>query len=236
MGRAVNFIGRAFAAFLALLQPQTPAPVLSAPVVLPGTSFMDRRRFAAQVHHKSAKNPNGFPTRARKAESCIAIVLHQTACIMGERPERFDGGGAHFFVTRAGRVIWLHGFDRIVAAANGWNAGSVSIEVDGLYDGDERHPAWDNPATSIHEKGVALTPEATKATLQLIAWIRVQCPTVREILAHRQSSAERADDPGQALWRDIALMCGLPTVPNAVVTGGSPIPESWDPAQVGVKY
>lgn len=195
----------------------------------PGIEFHDRRAFASQSHH-------GFATHARDPKKCIAVVLHQTACIMGERIERFDGGGAHFFVTRAGRVIWLHGFDRVVAAANGWNEGSVSIEVDGLFDGDEHHAAWDNPATAIHERGVKLTPEQTKATLELIQWIRAQCPTVREILAHRQSSASRLDDPGQQPWREIALVCGLPTVPNAVVTGGARIPESWDPSQVGVKY
>lgn len=205
-------------------------------MTFPGVEFLDRRQFAAQVHHKSEKNPGGFPTHARKPEQCIAITLHQAACILGERPERYDSGGAHFFVTRAGRVIWLHGFDRIVAAANGWNSGSVSIEIDGLYDGDEHHPAWDNPATSIHEKGVSLTSEATQAALQLIAWCRIECPTIREILAHRQSSASRLDDPGQAPWRSIALVCGLPTVPNATVTGGAPIPESWDPSQRGVKY
>lgn len=225
----MTFLGRAFAAFLALMTPQTPAPVLSAPVVLPGIEFHDRRKFAAQSHH-------GFATKKREAERVIAICLHQTACILGERIERYDGGGAHFFVTRAGRVIWLHDFATTVAAANGWNDGSVSIEIDGLFDGDEHHAAWDNPKTAIHERGVILTPEATKAALQLIAWIRVQCPTVREILAHRQSSASRQDDPGQAPWRDVALACGLPTAPNATVTGGAPIPESWDASQRGVKY
>lgn len=225
----MTIIGRAFAAFLALLTPQTPVPVLAAPVVVPGIEFHDRRLTAAQSHH-------GFPTKKRKLASVIAICLHQSACILGERPARYDGGGAHFFVTRAGRVIWLHDFDRNVAAANGWNAGSISIEIDGLFDGDDEHAAWDNPETAIHEKAVNLTPEATKAALQLIAWIRIKCPTVREILAHRQSSPTRQDDPGQVPWRDIALVCGLPTVPNATITGGRPIPQSWDTSQRGVKF
>src|SRR5690606_36522501 len=138
-----------------LIQPQPfPAPEL------PGVEFHDRRRFAAQKHH-------GYPTRARSLESVTGICLHQTACHMGERPSRYDGMGAHVGVTRQGKVIWLHDWTRRVVHGNGWNAGTVGIEIDGLYAGVEGDisTVWDDPSTKHREQPMALTAEAVEATL-----------------------------------------------------------------------
>lgn len=210
-----------------LTAPQPPA----APELHPGIEFHDRRATAAQTHH-------GYPVRIRKLERVTGICLHQTACSMGERPARYDGTGAHVIVTRAGRVIWLHDFNHRVIAANGWNDGTVSIEIDGLYagvDGDPR-TVWNDPSTPQREQGMQLTPESVQACLQVIAWMRASVPSIRVVVAHRQSSIDRRDDPGSAIWQQIGLRCGLLVAPQTTLSGGLPIPEAWDPACKGVPY
>jgi hypothetical protein len=201
-----------------LVASPTPAPV--APLVLPGVEFHDRRKTAAQSHH-------GYKTRARKLSKVTGICLHQAACYLGERPARYDTGGAHVFVTRQGRVIWLHDFDRWVCAANGWNDGTISIEIDGLYAGFIGGRVWDNPRTPQREVGMELTPEAARAALQVIEWIRAQVPGVRVIVAHRQASADRPDDPGEAIWKAVALPSGLVMAPSTTLGDGLPLPDEW---------
>lgn len=207
------------------------------PLDLPGVEFHDRRRTAAQSHH-------GYKTRARTIASVTGITLHQTACVMGERPARYDGGGAHVFVTRAGKVIWLHDWDRRVIAANGLNDSTVSIEFDGLLFGIEGDikTVWDNPATSARENGMPLTQEQVEAGLDCIRWIVADVARrggkVTAIRAHREASASRRSDPGQAVWRDVALMAcaelGL-TAGGGTLGNGLPIPEVWGGA-AGARY
>jgi hypothetical protein len=202
------------------------------PPSLPGSEFHDRRRFAAQSHH-------GYKTRVRPLAKVTGICLHQTACVMGERPQRYDGMGAHVGVTRAGRVIWLHDWDRRVIAANGLNDSTVSIEFDGLLFGVEgdAHTVWDNPATPAREQGMALTPEQVTAGRDVIRWIVADVArrggAVTAIRAHREASASRRSDPGQAVWRDVALPMaaelGL-AAGGKTIGDGLPIPREWDPA------
>lgn len=188
---------------------------------LPGVEFHDRRREAAQTHH-------GYPTRRRLLSRVTGICLHQTGCHMGERPARYDGMGAHVGVTRQGRVIWLHDFNRRVIAANGWNDGTVSVEIDGLYAGVEGGPVWDNPATAVREQAMTLTPEAVLAAQQVVRWIVASVPSVRVIVAHRQASASRRSDPGEAIWKSVALTSGLETANETTLGDGRPIPMEWD--------
>jgi len=90
-------------------------------------SLFDRREHAAPK----------YPTSARPWSKVTGICLHQTACHMGERLERYNTIGAHFVVTRSGKVLWMHGLERLVVHGNGWNNQTVGIEIDGLYAGIE---------------------------------------------------------------------------------------------------
>lgn len=217
----------------------TAAPL---PEQLPGVVFYDRRRTAAQAHGERGK----WKVGRRSIKKLTGICLHQTACVLGERPERWDTVGAHFGITRSGAVMWLHDFDHLVAAANGWNDGTVSIEVDGLFAGDERDPAsvWDDPSTKKRELGMEPTPEQIHALQQLIRWIHDKAAAlganIRVLVAHRQSSKSRRDDPGSAVWRRGALPMmaelGLSDGGVGFVLGGYPIPECWDPRAKSIPY
>lgn len=205
----------------------------------PGMEFHDRREFAAQKH-------DGWPTRARAWKRVTGITLHQTACHMGERPARYDGVGAHVGVTREGRVIWLHSFDRRVIHGNGWNDGCVGIELDGLYagiDGDDS-TVWDDPSTARREVGMGLTDVQAEAARQVVRWIVRECATngatIKALVAHRQSSRDRRNDPGSAIWKAVALPLhvelGLSDGGQGFDIGGRPIPEAWNHAYKGERY
>jgi hypothetical protein len=180
----------------------------------------------------------------RPIEHVTGCVLHQTACLLGERPERYDTVGAHFAVTRAGKVIWLHDFNRKVAAANGWNNGTFSVEIDGIYAGVEGDPStvWDDPTTAIHERAMVLTPETVTAAKALIRWSKsILGARMNVLVAHRQSSGSRRDDPGSAIWQQIALPmhAELQLSDGGIgfkLDDGMPIPESWDPRCHGYRY
>jgi hypothetical protein len=205
-------------------------------------ALIDRRDDAAQGHGPK----QGWRVRQRGWHEVTGICLHQTACLLGERAERWDTVGCHVGVTRAGQVIWLHDFDRIVAHGNGWNGKTVGIEIDGLYagiDGDE-DTVWNDPSTPWKEKGMALTAESVDAARQTIRWIcqRVlaHAGRVRVLVAHRQSSQSRRNDPGSAIWQQVALPMhaelDLGDGGVGFSIGGYPIPQEWDPRCAGHRY
>lgn len=202
-------------------------------------NLIDRRKFAAQQHGPKGK----WKVGRRALAKTTGICLHQTACLLGERPERWDTVGCHVGITRSGKVIWLHDFDRVVAHGNGWNAQTVGIEIDGLYAGIEgdAKTVWDDPSTPQRELGMVLTVETEIAVKDAIRWICGKAPAVKALVAHRQSSESRRNDPGSAIWQRIALPmmkeCDLSDGgPGFKIGDGRPIPEAWDPSRRLVRY
>ena len=203
----------------------------------PPTVLSDIRPTALASHDRGGRPWN----------KVTGICLHQTACVLGERPARWETVGAHIGVMRSGRVVHIHDFNRIVWHGNGWNAGTVGIEIDGLYEGVEGDPktVWDDPSTAVHEKGMTPTTAAIEATKQAIRWICSEVAKhggeVKALVAHRQSSDSRRNDPGSALWKAVALPmhAELELSDGGVgfkLGAGYPIPESWDPRCTGLKY
>lgn len=210
------------------------------PTIQPGTAFHDRRSTAAQAHGPGGK----WRVTSRPWRKVTGITLHQTACVLGERPARWDTVGAHIGVTRAGQVIWLHDFDRVVVHGHGFNAQCVGIEIDGLYCGVEGRPetVWDDPSTRMREQGMALTAEAADAAKQVIRWIVDEVDgkggDVKALVAHRQSAEDRRNDPGSEIWQRVALPMhaelGLSDGGDGFqLGGGRPIPREWDPKRTG---
>lgn len=211
------------------------------PPVPPKTKFEDRLR--DRRDHASSKHVFG----KRDWSKVTGICLHQTACNLGEKPARWDTVGCHVGVTRTGQVVWLHDFDKLVVHGNGWNAQTVGIEIDGLYAGIEGDPktVWNDPSTPQVEKGQVLTPETVEAVQQLIRFICSEVERnggkVKALVAHRQASKDRRNDPGSAIWQKVALPMskelGLHDGgPGFKIGTGYPIPEAWDPTRKGQKY
>jgi hypothetical protein len=209
------------------------------PPAAPIQGMYDRRKHAAQAHGEGGQ----WKVTDRPIAKVTGICLHQTACNLGERVERYDTVGAHLCVTRAGKIIWLHDFDRLVMHGNGWNTATIGVEIDGLYAGVEGDPStvWDDPSTSGREQGQALTPQTIEAMKSIVRWIKGELPQVNALVAHRQSSSSRRNDPGSAIWKAIALPMhaelGLSDGGVGFKLGnGIPIPEAWDPRCKNVPY
>jgi N-acetyl-anhydromuramyl-L-alanine amidase AmpD len=198
----------------------------------PGTQFHDRRDTASRSQRKGAR-----PWR-----KVTGVCLHQTACLLGERPARWDTVGAHLGITRGGQVILLHPFDRVVWHGNGFNAQTVGIEIDGLYAGLEGVPrtVWNDPSTPHREQGMDLPEVQADAARQVIRWICAEVEAnggkVSALVAHRQSSESRQSDPGSAIWQRVALPIaaelGLSDGGDGFKLGdGRAIPREWDLAR-----
>ncbi len=182
----------------------------------------------------------------RPWDKVTGITLHQTACVLGERPQRWANVGAHVGITRGGQRLWLHDFDVQVVHGNLWNEQCVGIEMDGLYAGVEGDAStvWDDPSTKQREVGMTPTPELIACALDTVRWICRRVAEhgghVRALVAHRQSSRSRRNDPGSALWQAVALPLhaelGLSDGGVGFTLGGYAIPEAWDPRCVGIKY
>jgi N-acetyl-anhydromuramyl-L-alanine amidase AmpD len=222
---------------LALLQ-QVLASTQDAPMgpQLASGRFHDLRSIASQ---------NNIGGR-RSWTQITGMTLHQTACLLGERPQRWGTVVAHLGVTRAGQVLWMHDFEKVVWHGNGFNSFTIGIEMDGTYAGieGEDRTFW-RPADEPDRKPQAPTLELVEGAKATVRWICHEVARhggrIQRLLAHRQSSSARQCDPGSALWQQVAMPLhkelGLDDGgPGYTVGTGCPIPEKWDPSRVGVKY
>lgn len=211
--------------------------VMFAEAVPPPALLVDRRIHARDYHKDGGSRP---------WKAITGICLHQTACLLGYRPERYDTLGAHLGVMRDGHVVHVHDFDRVVWHGNGWNAKTIGIEIDGLYEGLVGHPetVWDDPSTAVRETGMEILRAQVEATKDTIRWCASEVQRhggeVRVLVAHRQSSKNRRNDPGEGLWKAVALPMmdelGLSDGGIGFQVGGFPIPEAWDHRARGIKY
>jgi hypothetical protein len=211
------------------------------PEVLP--QMIDRRRHATPTYEGRRYTPD-----VRPIGDVWGWCLHQTAVLYGdEPPSRNDTTGAHFVIRRDphATILWLHDLDLELWAANRFNSRTISIEVEARACGVEGDPRtlWQP------HLGVA---EATDAQLRqlerLVHWgdglIRDLGGEPRVLVAHRQSSRTRRNDPGSRIW-SVAMRLqaalglhdgGEPGRGPASVGTGRPIPTSWNPTRGGIPY
>lgn len=216
---------------LKAVRAKTPPPTPGV-IVPPPAGYVDRRAFHTPIFKGKVYKPS-----PRAPEQTTGICLHQTACVMGERLERYNTIGSHFVVTRDGKVLHMADVDSVTIHGNGWNARTIGIEFDGQYEGvdGQLSTLWDDPTTKIREMPTPLTQAAIDGGRQLIRWLVSTCPHVKYLVAHRQSSSTRRNDPGSLIWKTVAL----PMMKELGLTHGDsldfkigdgyPIPAEWDP-------
>lgn len=216
--------------------------------------MIDRRAYHSPTVRGAAGKLLGYAPVKRSWSQVRGITLHQTACDMGERVERYDTMGAHFGVLRSGRIIQLCDSDRVVYHGNGWNKQCVGIEVNGLYAGREDDPdtaldesmrsTWDDPSTPTREKPMKVTPQSMLSLRMLIRWICYDTMRnggrINVLNAHRQSSMDRRNDPGESIWKQAAIPMhfelGLTDGGVGFKIGGYAIPQEWDARCAGIPY
>jgi hypothetical protein len=82
-----------------------------------------------------------------------------------------------------------------------------------------------------------VTPQAMRSTRMLVRWIVIDGLrrgwTINKLVAHRQSSLDRQNDPGEAIWKQVALPLqnelGMSDGGMGFHIGGRPIPTKWNP-------
>jgi N-acetyl-anhydromuramyl-L-alanine amidase AmpD len=186
-------------------------------------------------------HPKTKRTRVRKPEDVDAVVLHQAGVEFGAgrgRPLRYRalGVSCHAMGFRDGSAVLTTPPLWRLSHANRLNGRSVGLEIDGLYPGVRGGAVRQGEATAE----VQITVEAGRLALRaLVAAARADGCPIRYILAHCQADSWRKTDPGQWLWQEVALACGVdelgletqPELTTAHHSGprrhGLPIPDAW---------
>lgn len=159
-------------------------------------------------------------------EPVTGVMLHRTACVLGETAKRWFPVNAHIGVTRYGQIILIHPLNKMIWHGNGPSRWTIGIEFDGNPEGAPgvfwKPGGGPHPITAAQEK-------ASVVLLQfLLFWFGTgSLGNIEYILAHRQSSPEREYDPGWECWSKIA-------VPWMEKTGAIPGPREGCPATKGL--
>lgn len=198
-------------------------------------------------------------TVMRSPSTITGITLHQTAVeyhITQNMLRRADGdfdlahalrvqrAACHLMALQEGFVVWTRPLRSYVHHGNALNRTTIGIEVEGNYAGLAGKPetAWSGNAYSgpVTEKTVAA---ARKALLVAVTEGRRAGMPIEYLYAHRQSSGTRRADPGEELWRAVAVEYGKNelgltldpkrTFESSSTGKGRPLPQEWDPNGVG---
>lgn len=178
----------------------------------------------------------------RDPKAVRGIVVHQTACVFGQRkdqPDRYHrafGVACHALAFNDGVVVLPNPLPWLVWHGNGFNDESLGLEIEGRYPGLVGHPETlaSTPETPVTE---AVVESARLALRTLVTLGRAEGMPIELIWAHRQSSPTRRSDPGEALWRALVVdyavpVLGLAVEPERILRTrkgepGRPIPEMW---------
>ncbi|WP_276370829.1 peptidoglycan recognition family protein [Chryseolinea sp. H1M3-3] len=158
----------------------------------------------------------------RDPRKVYAFVLHQMAFKRWNpkskgysNPESYLATGAHFCIMFDGRIIQLHAFSRMIWHGNCVSPGSVAVEFEGNFPNikggwwinkEAKVPDKDRPTQAQFESGKFLT-----------SYLKTVLGTTH-ILAHRQSSDSRENDPGPDIWYNV----GQWAVDKLGLTDGGP--------------
>lgn len=179
-----------------------------------------------QIEDRTAFTARNKRLRTRRIQDVYALVLHQTAFSRGNDPKRYDTVTAHFVITPNGRILQLHPLNAYLAASNGFNARSVAVEFVGNFP-STRGRCWEAKRFGCHK----LSQEQIGAGRFLIQHL-MRTIGLTHVLAHRQSSGTRENDPGPDIWCQVGQWAidnrGLRDGgPGFKIGSGNPIPDAW---------
>ncbi len=173
--------------------------------------------------------------RTRDPSKVYAVVLHQMGFSRGNDPRKYRRVTGHYVILPDGGIYQLYAPSVRLPAANGFNSGSVSVEFAGNFPSRARST---NPNHWWFPSGRKGDPkymnQVTTAQVQAGRFLlrHLQGQGYTHVLAHRQSSGQRGNDPGPDLWggvgeygvRDLGLSDGGP---DFAVGSGKPIRQGW---------
>lgn len=164
----------------------------------------------------------------REPKKVWALVLHQMACCYKVRDPltRFLKMAPHFAILPDGRILQLHPILSLTGASNGFNAGSVAVEFAGNFP-DTRGKWWHGAENGQNQ----VTPAQIEAGRYLVRYL-IRTMGLKVIVAHRQSSGTRDNDPGPDIWYHVGQWAvdtlGLKDGgPGFKIGDGKSIPDLW---------
>jgi N-acetylmuramoyl-L-alanine amidase-like protein/putative peptidoglycan binding protein/D-alanyl-D-alanine carboxypeptidase-like protein len=183
-----------------------------------GSRIIDLTAKADKSERKSIRDP----------KKVYALVLHQMACCFKVKDPltRFLKMAPHFAILPDGRILQLHPITAYTWASNGFNKGSVAVEFAGNFP-NTRGKWWNEKEAGKNQ----VTKEQIEAGRYLARHL-IRTMGLTHILAHRQSSATRENDPGPDIWYHVGQWAvdnlGLKDGgPGFKVGDGNPIPDLW---------
>jgi len=189
--------------------------------------FLDRRKYA-RLSTKAAPH-----TRMRNANEVVTgVVLHQMGFSRGSDPSKYDAVTAHYKILPDGTIVWSHDHRVRLPAANKFNGYTISVEFAGNLPSvegsrDPRH-YW-SPETH----GMNNLTNAQKMSGRWLMRHLNKRYGIRYVFGHVQSEAGKGNDPGPAIWRNVAMYAktalGMSSGgPGYYIDGGKAIPSSWE--------
>ncbi|MBD0295688.1 MAG: N-acetylmuramoyl-L-alanine amidase, partial [Flavisolibacter sp.] len=172
----------------------------------------------------------------RDPRKVYAFVLHHMAFKRRSRktgkysdPESYLSTGAHFCILFDGRIIQLHPFSRMIWHGHCISPRSVAVEFEGNFP-NIKGKWWIDKEAKFPDKDVP-TQQQYEAGRFLASYLKIVLGTTH-ILAHRQSSKDRENDPGPDIWYNVGqwaveklgLSDGGPTFKCG---DGNPILPEW---------
>jgi peptidoglycan hydrolase-like protein with peptidoglycan-binding domain len=160
----------------------------------------------------------------REWSQISGVMLHRTACVLGEKPERWYPVNCHIGVTLEGKIILPHKWELMIWHGHYPSQWTIGIEFDGNPEGFPGYH-W-TPGGGPHE----ITDAQVKA-----GWVLLDMLTdafeangrkLKYIYAHKLSSDQRECDPGWEAWQKIAM-------PWMEKTGAVPGDVGWQGTTFG---
>jgi|GEM_PF-6156731 len=184
--------------------------------------IVDVQDKAATVNYKSGnwggagQNKRDFNS-PRPLSDIFGICLHQVA-VDNVGDSAWPKVTAHIGVSEDGKVYRIHPYDTWLAASHGFNDGTVSIEVGGLWKEGE-------------ELGEVQVHALRRAILLILDDLADEGIDAGIIVTHRQTHSSRRNDSGRTIWQQGALWArdalGAVLDPEYSFGSGAPIPDTW---------
>jgi hypothetical protein len=176
----------------------------------------------------TAKADKSLRKGTRDMAQVKALVLHQMACCR-QRKDPLNSYlriNSHYAILADGRILQLHPESAMLWASNGFNHGGVAVEFAGNFP-NTKGKWWQGDKYGRDHVSPAQLDAGRRLVRHLIAKIGL-----RVVVAHRQSSASRENDPGPDIWYHVGQWA-VDTLgmgdggPGFKVDDGHSIPDLW---------
>lgn len=149
--------------------------------------------------------------RFRDPRTIKSIILHQMAYKAKDKnglysnPERYLSVGAHFCIMLDGRIMQHHPISRFIWHSNCTSPLSIGVEFEGNFPnikGKWWYPTNEKTGKKMKKNEDKPTPAQFEAGQFLLKYLKTVIG-LKNVLAHRQSSEDRENDPGPDIWFNV---------------------------------